>query len=178
VNDGDINVDLASELQIVSGFGGINVPGWIADLTPEQVETAFGRGPGQLGLSLLRVRISFDSSQWDRELPTAQRAYALGARVFATPWTPPAEMKSNDDTVSGELLRESYGAYADHLLAFRDSRAENGVPLTALSAAVREGDRAVLRGDVSRRGAPSEHARRGPLGPAAHTACVLETGAR
>ena len=37
---GDVNIDLAITFQSISGFGGINVPGWIDDLTPEQVDTA------------------------------------------------------------------------------------------------------------------------------------------
>src|SRR5690349_19741607 len=37
---GDINVDLSTTFQRIRGFGGINVPGWIPDLTPEQVDTA------------------------------------------------------------------------------------------------------------------------------------------
>jgi glucuronoarabinoxylan endo-1,4-beta-xylanase len=132
-NDGDINVNLATEFQTISGFGGINVPGWIPDLTPEQVQTAYGRGPGQLGLSILRVRIPFNSDQFAAEVPTAQRAVALGAKVMASPWTPPANLKTNNDTVGGELARESYGAYADHLMSFRNLMAENGVTLEAIS---------------------------------------------
>jgi O-glycosyl hydrolase len=133
LDDGDINIDLATEFQTISGFGGINVPGWIADLTPEQGQTAFGREPGELGLSLLRVRIPFDAADFEREVPTALRAVQLGARVMATPWTPPPDLKTNNNSVSGELVRANYGAYADHLLAFRDFMAESGVPLEAIS---------------------------------------------
>lgn len=133
LTDGDINVDLATEFQTIFGFGGINVPGWIADLTPEQVDTAFGRGPGQLGLTILRVRVPFDPDDFEGEVPSAQRAVSLGARVMASPWTPPPELKNNDDTVAGELERENYGAYADHLMAFREHMAFKGVPLEAIS---------------------------------------------
>jgi glucuronoarabinoxylan endo-1,4-beta-xylanase len=132
-DDGDINVNLGTEFQTISGFGGINVPGWIADLTPEQVETAFGRGPGQLGLSILRVRIPFDPNQFAAEVPTAQRAVALGAKVMASPWTPPANLKTSNDTVGGELVPANYGAYADHLMSFRDFMAQSGVTLEAIS---------------------------------------------
>ncbi|HTV20138.1 MAG TPA: glucuronoxylanase, partial [Polyangiaceae bacterium] len=44
-----------------------------------------------------------------------------------------AEMKSSGDVIGGELNVESYAAYADHLLSFRDFMAENGVPLYAIS---------------------------------------------
>jgi glucuronoarabinoxylan endo-1,4-beta-xylanase len=133
LNDGDINVNLATEFQTIFGFGGINVPGWIDDLTPEQVDTAFGRGPGQLGLTILRVRVPFDSAEFEGEVPSAQRAVSLGARVMASPWTPPPALKTNNDIVAGELEPENYGAYADHLMSFRDLMAFNGVPLEAIS---------------------------------------------
>jgi glucuronoarabinoxylan endo-1,4-beta-xylanase len=132
-DDGDVNVDLATEFQTISGFGGISVPGWIPDLTPEQVQTAFGRGPGQLGFTILRVRIPHQAENFAAEVPAPQLAVALGARVIASPWTPPAALKSNNDIVGGELPPANYGAYADHLLSFRDFMAENGVALEAIS---------------------------------------------
>jgi O-glycosyl hydrolase len=133
LGDADINVDLSTELQRIRGFGGMNMVRWIGDLTPEQVQTAFGDGPGQLGLSILRIGISQNPDDFVREVPTAQHAVALGAQVMATPWTPPPNLKTNNDVVGGELAPENYGAYADHLLAFRDFMAESGVPLEAIS---------------------------------------------
>jgi glucuronoarabinoxylan endo-1,4-beta-xylanase len=130
---GNINVDLSVAFQLIRGFGGINVPGWIADLTPEQVDTAFGNGPGQIGMSLLRVRVPYDAEQFGLEVPSAARAVELGATVIASPWTPPAALKSNGDIVGGSLLVDSYAAYADHLLSFRDFMESNGVPIYAIS---------------------------------------------
>jgi O-glycosyl hydrolase len=130
---GNINVDLSVAFQLIRGFGGINVPGWIPDLTPEQVDTAFGNGPGQIGMSILRVRVPYDPEQFALELPSAARAVALGATVIASPWTPPAALKSSGDIVGGSLLVDSYAAYADHLLSFRDFMQANGVPLYAMS---------------------------------------------
>ncbi|HTV22564.1 MAG TPA: hypothetical protein VMG12_27940, partial [Polyangiaceae bacterium] len=89
-SDGAVDIDPGQPLQTIQGFGGINVPGWIADLTPEQVDTAFGNGPGQIGMSILRVRVPFDPTQFALEVPTAQHALALGAKVIASPWSPPA----------------------------------------------------------------------------------------
>jgi glucuronoarabinoxylan endo-1,4-beta-xylanase len=133
--DGDVNVNLDSELQTITGFGGITMVPFFSGsvLTPGQVDIAFGQGPGQLGLSILRYPISDNPSEWDDEVPAAQRAVELGAMVFATPWTPPANLKSNNSTVGGFLLPQNYGAYTDHLLAFRDAMAEDGVPIAAIS---------------------------------------------
>jgi glucuronoarabinoxylan endo-1,4-beta-xylanase len=132
-DDGDINVDLATKFQRISGFGGMNQPRWIPDLTPEQALTAFGDGATQLGLSLLRISVPEDPADFPGEVATAQRAIALGARVFASPWTPPPALKSNDDIVGGELLAENYGEYANHLLSYRDFMAASGVRLEAIS---------------------------------------------
>jgi glucuronoarabinoxylan endo-1,4-beta-xylanase len=127
------NIDLANTHQLIQGFGGINVPGWIADMTSEQAEKAFGIGDGQIGMSILRVRVPYDSSKFVLEVPTAQRACSLGAKVFASPWTPPAWMKSNKNIVGGTLDTGAYTAYAAHLKSFADYMSSNGVPLYAVS---------------------------------------------
>ncbi|HMA93841.1 MAG TPA: hypothetical protein VKP30_14220 [Polyangiaceae bacterium] len=130
---GAVNINLATVYQNISGYGGINVPGWIDDLTEAQTETAFGNGSGQIGMSILRVRIPYDETKFKLEVPTAKHAVALGAKVFATPWTPPAKLKTNNNTVGGRLSAANYGAYAEHLLSFRDYMEENGVPIYAIS---------------------------------------------
>ncbi len=128
-----VNIYMDSTRQIIRGFGGVNMPGWIPDMTSEQVQEAFGTGPGQIGLSILRIRVSYDSSQFDLEVPTAKLAYSLGAVVFASPWTPPAWMKSSDNIVGGILNTSAYAPYAAHLKAFADYMSSNGVPLYAVS---------------------------------------------
>lgn len=127
------NIYLDSTQQVIRGFGGINMPGWIPDLTTAQVQEAFGTGTGQIGMTMLRIRVSYDSSQFYLEVPTAKLAYSLGATIFASPWTPPAWMKSNDNIVGGTLDTNSYAAYAAHLKAFADYMSGNGVPLYAIS---------------------------------------------
>ncbi|HTV23710.1 MAG TPA: glycoside hydrolase family 30 beta sandwich domain-containing protein [Polyangiaceae bacterium] len=132
LTDGDANIDLASELQRISGFGGMD-GGFYPELTAAQVDTAFGNGQGQMGLSIIRIRVPEARDRFGTSLAAASRASALGATVMATPWTPPANLKSNNSTVGGSLNVASYGAYADHLLAFRDFMQQNGVPLYAIS---------------------------------------------
>jgi glucuronoarabinoxylan endo-1,4-beta-xylanase len=131
-------IDLAKAKQTIRGFGGMNLtePGekWkIEDLTPEQAELAFGTKEGQLGLSMLRIRIPFNSAQWEREVRTVKTALAHGATVFATPWSAPADLKTNSSTVAGKLRTDKYGAYADHLLAFAKFMADHDAPLYAVS---------------------------------------------
>jgi glucuronoarabinoxylan endo-1,4-beta-xylanase len=136
VADGDLNVDLDTAFQTISGFGGISHVGFFFGVNPvtsQIVDLAFGTGPGQLGLTILRLPISDNPAQFPDELPTAQRAAELGARIFASPWSPPAALKTNGNVVGGELAPENYGAYADHLLSYREFMAENGVPIEAIS---------------------------------------------
>ena len=58
------------------------------------------------------------TSAWTPELTNAKAAQNLGAIIFATPWTPPASMKSNNNTVGGSLNVSSYADYANYLKAF------------------------------------------------------------
>ncbi|MBB4130701.1 MULTISPECIES: glycoside hydrolase family 30 beta sandwich domain-containing protein [unclassified Xanthomonas] len=120
--------------QTVRGFGGMNGAGWIDDLTPAQVDLAYGSGSGQIGLSILRMRIDPSSAGWAAQVPTATRVRALGGLVFASPWSPPAYMKSNNSLINGgKLLPRYYAAYTTHLLDFANYMAGKGVPLYAIS---------------------------------------------
>jgi len=130
--DTDINVDLAVEFQRIAGFGGMD-GGFYPELTAAQVDSAFGNGPGQLGLSIIRIRVPETVNRFPTSVAAAARASQLGALVMATPWSPPVEMKSNGALIGGSLKVESYGAYADHLLSYRDFLQANGVPLYSIS---------------------------------------------
>jgi glucuronoarabinoxylan endo-1,4-beta-xylanase len=124
----NVTVSLATLKQTIKGYGGMNHTTWISDLTDSQRTTAFGNGAGQLGLSILRIHVDESSSNWSKEVATAQRAVALGATVFASPWNPPASMKSG-----GKLMTSQYSAYADHLNSFVSYMKQNGVDLYAIS---------------------------------------------
>src|ERR1035437_7204071 len=102
-------VDFGSSVQTIRGFGGSTA--WISNLTAGQADILFGKSNIQeMGYSLLRVRIDpGGSANWGVELNNAQLASARGASVFAPPWTPPASMKSNNNTVGGTLNPSSYG---------------------------------------------------------------------
>lgn len=103
-------------------------------MTGGEAASAFGNGPDQMGLSILRIRISPDSTQWGIELPTAKRATLYGAIILASPWTPPASMKDNGSlTNGGSLLPGSYSAYTTHLLDFASFMESNSAPLYAIS---------------------------------------------
>ncbi len=121
--------------QYIRGFGAANILPWRPDMTADQVQTAFGTGQGQLGFSILRLRVPYtdNESEFSAQVPTAKLAGSLGAIVFASPWTPPPAMKSNNNIVGGTLNDTSYAAYAAHLKAFAGYMAGNGAPLYAVS---------------------------------------------
>lgn len=133
----DVTVNLSSEKQIIKGFGGINHPAWIGDLTSAQRDTAFGNGQNQLGFSILRVYIDENKNNWYKEVPTAKRAIELGAIVFASPWNPPSDMvetfNRNGDTAAKRLKYDKYAAYSQHLNDFVSYMKSNGVNLYAIS---------------------------------------------
>jgi glucuronoarabinoxylan endo-1,4-beta-xylanase len=130
-------VDPSARRQTIRGFGGMNHPAWAGDLTAAQRDTAFGNGTGQLGFSVLRIHIDENQANWGAEVATAQRAAALGAIVFASPWNPPASMVETfthgSQTDAKRLRHDSYGAYAQHLNAFYQFMKSNGVDLYAVS---------------------------------------------
>lgn len=118
--------------QTIQGFGGMNHTAWISDLTAAQRETAFGNGAGQLGFTILRIPVHEDPARWAGEVATAKRATELGAKVFASPWNPPASMT---ETFSGgkRLRYDQYGNYARHLNDFVRYMRDRGVPLYGIS---------------------------------------------
>lgn len=133
----DVTVNFSTENQVIRGFGGINHPAWIGDLTAAQRDTAFGNGVNQLGFSILRIYVDENKNNWYKEIATAKRAIEHGAIVFASPWNPPSDMTEtfnrNGDTSAKRLKYDKYAAYAQHLNDFVSYMKENGVNLYAIS---------------------------------------------
>ncbi len=123
-------INAGTTQQYIRGFGGANIRGWIPDLTTDQRIKAFSITQG-LGLSVLRVRISPNSSNWAAEKATIDAAKSYGASIIASAWTAPAAMKDNNNLISGKLKPSSFAAYAQHLRDF--NTAVGGV--TAISPA-------------------------------------------
>ena len=125
-------IDMNAVQQTIKGFGGATV--FRPDLTDGDVNTLFGNANNQLGLNILRIRVNpYGNTQWATELSNAKRAKALGALIMATPWSPPASMKTNNNTTGGRLSTSSYADYAAYLKSFADYMSTNGAELYALS---------------------------------------------
>ncbi|MGE6631926.1 glucuronoxylanase [Bacillus sp. NPDC077027] len=133
----DATVNINAERQVIRGFGGMNHPAWIGDLTAPQRETAFGNGQNQLGFSILRIYVDDNRNNWHREVATAKRAIEHGALVIASPWNPPGDMVETFNrhgiTSSKRLKYDKYAAYAQHLNDFVTYMKNNGVNLYAIS---------------------------------------------
>ena len=126
-------VCLDSVRQIIRGFGAANIVNWRPDMTAAQAQTAFGTADGQLGLTIMRLRIPPDSTQFKINIPSGKLAGALGVTLIATPWTPPAWMKTNHSTIGGSLDTNKYATFASYLKSFADTMAANGAPVYAIS---------------------------------------------
>jgi glucuronoarabinoxylan endo-1,4-beta-xylanase len=142
-------VNFGTTEQTIRGFGGATA--FLGQLTVPQATALFSPTEG-LGLSILRVRIAPtgsatstppwavttpNSGGWFDEVTNAKEAVAANpnAIVFATPWTPPASMKSSSSSqpffngacgtgsgvsgfCGGFLPPANYAAYAQYLEDF------------------------------------------------------------
>ncbi len=79
---------------------------------------------------------SVDHDQMFR-IPLIKRAIAAAGgklTMFASPWSPPAFMKSNNDLLhGGSLLPEYYQAWANYYVKFIRAYAKEGIPLFGIS---------------------------------------------
>lgn len=129
----DITIDVSDVKQTITGFGGAHSPEWGVELTSDQIDKLFGNAPGQVGLTILRVPVPTDSTLFPIELPGAARATINGAIILASPWSPPAYMKTNGSVVHGKLDTAYYDEYAFYLDSFATYMQVNGAPLYAVS---------------------------------------------
>lgn len=128
--------------QVIRGFGCATVfaPPNTSPLTNDEFDRLFNSGNGQVGLNFLRIRVASDDAWRATELNHAKAAIQRGAQVFASPWSPPARMKTNNslngkvgNDPAGQLIPDSAAAYARYLNDFAEYMAANGAPLYAIS---------------------------------------------
>lgn len=133
--DAMLTIQAADNKQLIQGFGCATVftPPGTTLYTSEEFDRLFGTGSGQLGLSILRIRVAADDAWRAVELNHAKWAVQRGARVIASPWSPPANMKTNNNLIGGSLKTDSSAAYARYLNSFAGYMAANGAPVYAVS---------------------------------------------
>ena len=130
---GTATIDFGLEKQTIRGFGGADA--WMPQMSSAEADALFANDNNQeLGLSILRMRIDPGGPvNWGTELANGLAAQARGAMAIATPWTPPASMKTNDNVVGGSLKKKKYQAFADYLESFVTYMQNGGVNLYAIS---------------------------------------------
>jgi glucuronoarabinoxylan endo-1,4-beta-xylanase len=118
---------LSNLQQKISGFGASTA--WGSTMSATDADLLWSTTTGA-GLSLHRIRIAPDGTTSETNI--AKLAVARGATVWATPWTPPPEDKSNNNSVIGTLTNGQ--DFANRLAKFVQTMKDNGVPIYAVSA--------------------------------------------
>ncbi len=163
-----IVVDDRQTFQTVDGFG-FTMTGGSAQLLhrmdPTQrhalLKKIFGRGPGEDGVSYLRVSLGssdmndhvftyddmpagetdpglkhFTLAEDETDLiPVLKEVLGLspGLQILASPWSAPSWMKTNDAPKGGSLKPALYRVYAAYLLRYLQGMEAQGVPIAALT---------------------------------------------
>ncbi len=133
--EAQITILAAEKHQLIRGFGCASAfaPPSTTPMTAEEIARLFGKGNGQVGLNFLRIRIGTDNAWRNTELGYAKEALKHNAKIFASPWSPPAAMKTNGSLIKGKLKADSASAYAKYLNDFALYMQANGAPLYAIS---------------------------------------------
>ena len=128
-----ITLNPSVTFQKVTGFGGMLNPSWTGNnMRDAEVQKLYG----DLGFNIIRMMLYPNQSDWGLNTATAKKAQSLGAIVFASPWTPPKELKSNglqSNKDGAYLLLDKYADYAAHLKAFVDYQKNQGLNIYAVS---------------------------------------------
>jgi len=121
--------------QQIDGFGAgaVFLDAGLDPLTDANMDALYGTGPNQMGLTLIRLRVAPDGN-WTTQIQDGQKAKQRGAKILATPWTPPASMKDNNSLVNGgSVIPSQYPNLVSYFNNFTDTMAANGAPVDVLS---------------------------------------------
>jgi glucosylceramidase len=116
------------------GVSALRQPIGSSDFTDEPHYTYDDVPAGQTDFALAHFSVAHDQAQI---LPLLRRAKALNPRltVIATPWSPPAWMKTTDSLIGGRLKDDPrvYAAYARYFVKFVQAYRAAGVPVDFLT---------------------------------------------
>ena len=152
----DATIDWNAPQQVIDGFGA-SATGYVGGISSTRADQWFSPDKG-LGFSLLRIKLIPDTLDYDcgcvannphyacltgprsgivtGDLEVAQLAAQRGVRIIATPWSPPAEMKSSNKYCGGGQMLgtpQNYSRYADTLASFPALLHAHNVPIDAIS---------------------------------------------
>lgn len=127
----EVAVNSTVQYQQITGFGGMNNVWAAGTLTVDEIQKMYS--PDGLGYNMMRIMIWPNKSDWGRDVATTLKAQSLGARILASPWTPPSALKSTKSNLHGYLLPEKYPEYVQHLNDFIDYMKDRGITIEAVS---------------------------------------------
>lgn len=135
-----VRIDNTTPRQKITGFGGFVCSPQFAynHMTNAEIQKIWGVN-SETGYNIMRLYIPSNKANWNQVLETAQLAKSLGLIIFASPWSPPAEWKTNGNEagtyngVEGFLKEENYADFANYLNDFVVYLRNNGVELDAIS---------------------------------------------
>jgi glucuronoarabinoxylan endo-1,4-beta-xylanase len=155
-----VQIDKNKTYQKVTGFGGfVCSPQFGYNyMSAEEIKKMWGTN-SDAGYNIMRLYIPGESN-WPSTLATAKLAKNdLGLTVFASPWTMPAEWKTNNSEVAvytdengvqqiGYLKEEHYQDYALYLNRYVTYLRDNGVELDYISIQNEPDERATYQGCI------------------------------
>ena len=131
-NSGTATINFTNTQQRIDGFGASSA--WMSGtLSTYDADLIFSTNTG-IGLSLLRTRIAPDGTTWEAGI--AQQAQARGAKIWSTPWSPPAIYKNTNSVNGGSFVSATtnYQNYASLLAKYvANLKNSSGISLYALS---------------------------------------------
>lgn len=148
-----LTVNSSTTYQKITGFGGfVCSPQFGYDhMTTDEIKKVWGKD-SELGYNIMRLYIPIASatasesnpSSWSQSLATAQLGKSLGIKIFASPWSMPAEWKlynttngvyvdANSVKQNNSLLPIYYPDYANYLNGYATYLRQNGAELDAIS---------------------------------------------
>ncbi len=155
-----VKIDKNISYQKITGFGGfVNSPQFTYNhMTTQEIQTLWGAN-SVAGYNIMRLYIPENKNNWSSVLSTAQLAKSMGLTIFASPWTMPAEWKTNNHINAvyvdangvqqiGYLKPEHYQDYALYLNDFVTYLHNNGVELDYISVQNEPDEKALYHGCI------------------------------
>src|SRR5271157_6376461 len=122
-------INFSTTHQIIDGFGGSSA--WCGALSDAQMDALYGNAAGQVGFTILRLRID-PNNAWADEQSNAKKAKARGATVFATPWSPPPAYKTVNNVVGGAINTAHFADFAAWMKSFWTAAGSANVDIMSL----------------------------------------------
>jgi glucosylceramidase len=87
---------------------------------------------GQTDINLVNFNLRKDQS---KVIPVLKAILAINPniKIMASPWTPPTWMKSNNNSIGGNLLTQYYSVYAQYFVKYIQAMKTEGITIDAIT---------------------------------------------